>query len=201
MATFTKFDPRGFLVNERQRGGLRAKPAKVAKALQSEQDPSAAVVGLATLGASRAETQSFQEKPAARMASERVHVDIAEHDGSARRAWAKEVARLDPTRPPADVPPHRWSQFIDDCGLFLSAPWASYAVELGWRPHDLFGCDRIRPFSRIDRAGLLWFLHGHKLIALTGDTAVLETPRGARQTFYRRPVAAEDTLLAWELDE
>jgi hypothetical protein len=149
MATFTKFDPRVFLVNERKRESLSAKPAKVAKA------------------------QSFQGDP-----SERVHVAVA--------AWAKEVARLDRGRPPADVPPHRWSQFIDDCGLFLSAPWASYAVELGWRPHDLFGCDRIRPFSRIDRAGLLWFLHGHKLIALTGDTAVLETPRGARQTFYRR---------------
>jgi hypothetical protein len=164
MATFTKFDPRVFLVNERRRESARAKPAKVAKA------------------------QSFKGDP-----RERVHVDIA--------AWAKEVARLDRARPPADVPPHRWSLFIDDCSLFLSGSWASYAVELGWRPHDLFGCDRIRPFSRIDRAGLLWSLHGHKLIALTGDTAVLETPRGARQTFYRRPVAAEDTVLAWELDK
>jgi hypothetical protein len=201
MATFTKFDPHIFLVNERQRESLTAKPAKVAKALECEQDPSAGLAGSATLGASRAEIQSFQGKPAARAAAELVRVDIAEYDGGVRRAWAKEVARLDAARPPADVPPHRWSQFIDDCGRFLSAPWISYAVELGWRPHDLFGCDRLRPFARIDRAGLLWFIHGHKLIALTGDTAVLETARGARQTFHRRPVAAEDTVLAWELDE
>ena len=194
MATFTKFDTCVFLLKERQRERLSAKTAKVAKPLEWDQDPSA---GLATLGAARAETQSFEGKPAALVPSERV----AEYDGSTRRAWAKKVARLDRGRPPADVPPHRWSQFIDDCGRFLSAPWISYAVELGWRPHDLFGCDRLRPFARIDRAGLLWFLHGHKLIALTGDTAVLETARGARQTFHRRPVAAEDTVLAWELDE
>jgi hypothetical protein len=197
MATFTKFDPRIFLVNERQRESVRAKPAKIAKALECKQEPSA---GLAIVGASRSEPQSFQAKPAAWAASERVHVDIA-YDEARRRALVKELARLDPARPPADVPPHRWSQFIDDCDRFLSAPWISYAVELGWRPHDLFGCDRLRPFARIDRAGLLWFIHGHKLIALTGDTAVLESARGARQTFYRRPVAAEDTVLAWELDE
>jgi hypothetical protein len=115
--------------------------------------------------------------------------------------WAEGLARLDPAKIPRDLPEERWLTFIADCRRFIEAGWATRAAALGWRPLDLFGCDRIRPFSRIDRAGLLWFLHGHKLIALTGDTAVLETPRGARQTFYRRPVAAEDTLLAWELDE
>jgi hypothetical protein len=162
MATFTKFDPRVFLVNERKRESPSAKPAKVAKG------------------------QCFPGKAA---------------EGVGIVAWAKEVARLDPARPPANVPPHRWSLFIDDCGLFLSGAWASYAVKLGWRPHDLFGCNRVRPFARIDRAGLLWFLQGHKLIALTADTAVVETPTGARQTFYRSPVAAEDTVLTWELDD
>jgi hypothetical protein len=200
MATFTKFDPRVFLVNERQRESLTAKPAKVAKALECEQDRSAGLEGSATLGASRAETQTCQGKPTARTTSVRAHVDIADNDGSTRRAWAKEVARLDPAHPPADVPPHRWSLFIDDCSLFLSGPWANNAVKLGWRPLDLFGCDRLRPYARIDRAGLLWLLHGRKLVALARNTAVIETSIGARQTFYRQ-LAADDTVLAWELDE
>jgi hypothetical protein len=40
--------------------------------------------------------------------------------GGAPRAWAEGLARLDPSRPPADVPPKRWARFIDDCGRFLS---------------------------------------------------------------------------------
>jgi hypothetical protein len=27
------------------------------------------------------------------------------------------------------------------------------AERLGWGPLDLFGCDRVKPFARIDRAG------------------------------------------------
>jgi hypothetical protein len=53
---------------------------------------------------------------------------------------------------PGDVPPRRWLRFIDDCGHFLDGGWAARAKELGWGPLDLFGCDRERPFARIDRA-------------------------------------------------
>jgi hypothetical protein len=41
---------------------------------------------------------------------------IAEYDGGAPRAWAEALARLDPNKPPSDVPPQRWLRFIDDCG-------------------------------------------------------------------------------------
>jgi hypothetical protein len=60
-------------------------------------------------------------------------------------------------------------------------------LALGWGPHDLFGRDRDRPFARIDRAGLLWLLNGDKLVALTADTATIETRTGARQTYRRKP--------------
>jgi len=33
---------------------------------------------------------------------------IAEYDGGAPRAWAEALARLDPNKPPGDVPPRRW---------------------------------------------------------------------------------------------
>jgi hypothetical protein len=96
------------------------------------------------------------------------------------------------------VPPPRWRLFIDDCGRFLDRGFAARAAALGWGPHDLFGCDRDRPVARIDQAGLLWLLRGHRLVALTADTAVIETPTGARQTYRCRP-SEPGCVLAWEL--
>ena len=71
---------------------------------------------------------------------------------------AEALARLDPVRPPCDIPPKRWLCFIDDCGQFLDNGWADRATVIGWRPFDLFGCDRYKPYARIDRGGLLWSL-------------------------------------------
>jgi hypothetical protein len=124
---------------------------------------------------------------------------IVEHDGGIPRSWAEGFARLHPNRPPDDVPPKRWQQFVDDVGKFLDGAFCVVAAALGWGPFDLFGCDRDRPFARIDRAGLLWLLNGDRLLALTEHTAMIETRTGARQTYRRRPVAIGDAVLAWEL--
>jgi hypothetical protein len=83
-------------------------------------------------------------------------------------------------------------------GLFLDCPFCAVAAALGWGPHDLFGCDRDRPFARIDYAGLLWLLSGDRLVALTARTATIETRTGARQTYRRKPNEA-GRVLAWEL--
>jgi hypothetical protein len=40
-----------------------------------------------------------------------------------------------------------------------------------------------------------------KLVALTHNTAVIETPTGARQTYHRRSAETTDVVLAWELEE
>jgi hypothetical protein len=124
---------------------------------------------------------------------------VAEFDGGTPRAWAEGLARLDPSKPPGDVPLRRWLHFIDDCGRFLDGGWVSRAAELGWGPLDLFGCDRERPFGRIEHAGLLWLLKGRKLIALAADMAVIETPTGGRQTYHRRLVDVGRVVLAWEV--
>jgi hypothetical protein len=123
---------------------------------------------------------------------------IIEHDGKIPREWAEGFTWLDPDRPPGDVPPRRWLQFVDDLGLFLDGPFAAVAVALGWGPHDLFGCDRDRPFARIDQAGLLWLLDGGRLIALSENTATIEIKTGARQTYRRKP-DEPGRVLAWEL--
>jgi hypothetical protein len=122
---------------------------------------------------------------------------IVEHDGAIPCEWAGGAARLDPDRPPGDVPLRRWQRFVDDVGLFLDR-WAAYAAALGWTPHDLFGCDRDRPFARIDQSGLLWLLNGDKLVALAADAAVIQTPTGSRQTWRRKPIE-QGRVLAWEL--
>jgi hypothetical protein len=123
---------------------------------------------------------------------------IVEHDGGIPRAWAEGFARLDPDRPPADVPLKRWQRFVDDVGLFFDSPFCAVAAALGWGPIDLFGCDRDRPYARIDQAGLLWLLDGAKLLALTENTATIETPTGAPQTFRLKP-DEPGRVLAWEL--
>ena len=124
---------------------------------------------------------------------------IIEFDGGAPRAWAEALARLDPDKPPGDVPARRWLRFIDDCGRFIDGSWAERATSLGWGPLDLFGCDRERPFARIDRLGLLWLLNGRKLLALTEDTAVIETSRSGRLNYRRGLTEVGRVVLAWEL--
>jgi len=123
---------------------------------------------------------------------------IVEYDSSVPREWAAGFAQLDPDRPPCDVPLKRWIRFVDDVELFLGGPFCAVAEILGWGPHDLFGCDRDWPIARIDQAGLLWLLHGDRLVALTENTATIETPTGARQT-YRRLTSKSHRVLAWEL--
>jgi len=123
---------------------------------------------------------------------------IAEYDGGAPRAWAEALARLDPNKPPGDVPLQRWLRFIDDCGCFLDAGWAERAAAFVWGPLDLFGCDRERPFAHVDHLALLWLLNGGSIVELHRDRAVIETAGGARQTYRRRPVEVGRVVLAWE---
>jgi hypothetical protein len=123
---------------------------------------------------------------------------IVEYDGGIPRTWAEGFARLHPDRAPAGVSPQRWGRFVDDIGRFLDGPFCSIAAALGWGPLDLFGCDRDRPFARIDQQGLLWLLGGNRVVALCETTATIETQTGARQTFRRKP-DEPGRALAWEL--
>ena len=131
-------------------------------------------------------------------AAEEERAAIVQHDGATPRAWAEGFARLDPDRPPGDVPLRRWRRFVDDVGLFLDSPFCAVAAALGWGPHDLFGCDRDRPFARVDQAGLLWLLDGNKLVMLAKGAVTIETRTGARQT-WRLKASEPGRVLAWEL--
>jgi hypothetical protein len=124
---------------------------------------------------------------------------IVEYDGGAPRAWAEGFARLNPDKPPADVPARRWLRFIDDCGRFLDTRLAERAASFSWGPLDLFGCDREKPFARVDHLGLLWLLNGGSILELHRDHAIIKAPGGGRQTYRRRPVEVGRVVLAWEV--
>jgi hypothetical protein len=126
------------------------------------------------------------------------HGAIVAYNGGIPPVWVEGVAHLHPKHPPVDVPPNRWGTFINDVHRFLDSPFCAAAMALGWKAHDLFGCDRGRPFARIDQAGLLWLLNGDQVIALTADTAVIERKTGARQT-WRRKATETTQVLVWEL--
>jgi len=106
--------------------------------------------------------------------------------GTTGTGAAIDLDQLDPDRPPGDVPPRRWAQFIADARAFCASGFAEQAKALGWTNADLFGCDDERPFARIDCLGLIWLLNGDRLLALTADAAVIETKGGSRLTFRKR---------------
>jgi hypothetical protein len=124
---------------------------------------------------------------------------IVQFDGSILRAWADGFVRLHPDLPPLGVPAWRWLRFVNDVGRFLDSPFCASAAALGWGPHDLFGCDHDRPFARIDHLGLLWLLDGGRVLALTANTATIETSNGSILTYRRRAGIEHNKVLAWEL--
>jgi len=109
------------------------------------------------------------------------------------------LAQLNPGNPPHDVPQRRWAQFIDDSLRFLESAWANRAGQLGWTALDLFGCDRVKPYSRIDRLGLLWLLDGQHLLALGAEAAAISTSAGGSLTFRKISHDLPDRVLAWQL--
>jgi hypothetical protein len=114
------------------------------------------------------------------------------------REWVEGVARLDQNQPPADVPRHRWRQFVDDCNGFLNSPEAERAAQLGWHTIRLFGCKPSYPLSYLGQAGLLWHVNGGKIIEIHRTWAVIDGPvNRSPRTFYRRNIAPEQITLPW----
>jgi hypothetical protein len=204
MAAFRRFDPYAELAEDRNKPRTLASFAGLAGAAPDLENRADAVAegsqdrrGIAAKVANPAKVVEPIAAPSWSEAEEE-RAAIIEYYGRIPRAWAEGFARLHPHRPPGDIPPKRWLRFVDDVGTFLDSPFCAVAAALGWGPLDLFGCDRDRLFARIDQAGLLWLLNGDKLIALTENTATIETRTGARQT-YRCRGAELGRVLAWEL--
>jgi len=59
-------------------------------------------------------------------------------------------------------------------------------VTKGPRRRDVFGCHPARPWERIDQVGLVWLIGDGKVIAISADTAVIQTSTGNHLTYDRR---------------
>jgi hypothetical protein len=111
-------------------------------------------------------------------------------------------------RPPAYIPEDRWRQAIEDGRVFLSK-WGETAQQLGWNSADLFGLHAVperphqsyRRLSRYDCTGLCWLLEGRPVVALTADTAAIESPATGNITTYRRFNKPALGLLGDSLDD
>lgn len=72
------------------------------------------------------------------------------------------------------------------------------ATVLGWTLSDFVRAAPERPFAHLDKTGLLWLLHGNRLVAITEKTATIETNTGARHTYRRKPVEP-GRVLVWDV--
>jgi len=86
---------------------------------------------------------------------------------------------------PPNIPEARWSRIVDNAARFADR-WGRQAFDLGWSVRDVFGCHPDRPRERIDQAGLVWLIGDHEVVAITADTAVIQTSTGNHLTYYRR---------------
>jgi hypothetical protein len=104
--------------------------------------------------------------------------------------YASALAVLRAERP-ACIDAADWQQAIEDGHCFVTQ-WGKQAEALGWVPAELFGLDtppkkpaaNYRPLSRYDKTGLIWLLRGRRVVELTKDKAIIETPTGS--VAYRR---------------
>lgn len=93
---------------------------------------------------------------------------IAEVEGGVPALYSRAFAALQMT-PPARVSVPRWLALVDEAGRFLDA-FGHQAAALGWSERDLFG-----------RGGLIVFLNGAAVVALTADAAVLSDGRSLQR--------------------
>jgi hypothetical protein len=99
-----------------------------------------------------------------------------------------------------------WQYAFEDARYFL-AQWGSEAERLGWTANDLFGLPPIpekpapnyRRLARFDQVGLVWLLHGRKVVALSADRAVIATPSEAsiRSASYPQSIQRGTITFYW----
>jgi hypothetical protein len=114
--------------------------------------------------------------------------------------WHQGIVQLQTMPAQADVPPGRWQQLKQDALRFCDE-WGAKASALGWSTLDAFGAHKLKPYARLDSAGLVWFLGRCAVLALGPDAATLQFPSGSRQIYRCRRNAQLDAqrVPAWEL--
>ena len=112
--------------------------------------------------------------------------------------WAVGFAKLCVMTKPAGYNERRWEQLVNDGGLFLDH-FGGQAAALGWRAVDVFGVHPNVPATATHCMGLVPLINGGQVVAITADSARLQTPLGAIQTFQRRLAIPPNAIALWEL--
>ncbi|OUR75989.1 hypothetical protein A9Q83_16640 [Alphaproteobacteria bacterium 46_93_T64] len=110
-------------------------------------------------------------------------------------SWTEGYLALIGMSCPENIRASRWYQFIADAGLFMSM-WAEQAYNLGWMTDEVFGVHPTAPQHRPDAAGLIWFMNGMPITALTADQAKIKTVTGSALTAYR---GVTNSVPAWNI--
>ena len=112
--------------------------------------------------------------------------------------WRASFRTVDQKTAPGDVPYEAWRQFLKDSAAFLGSDWAVQALGKGWDDYTLFAANRIKPWARIDHAGMLWLAHGQALAEMTEGYV-----RFAHGLTYSRTegVDPDELALPWEFGD
>jgi hypothetical protein len=125
------------------------------------------------------------------------HVNVGE-SGNLPAEWSDGVCALVRMAPPLShlMSDRRWRQLVDDA-LIAADAWGVQAAALGWSAADLFGVHPFALDARPDLLGLVPLLMGRRVVALTADTATIESKSGARLT-YRRHQLGGGVVPLWD---
>ena len=93
---------------------------------------------------------------------------------------------------PQLIEPEAWQLAVADAKAFLDK-WGTQAAALGWTARELFGLHPVpeppaasfRRLSRYDSTGLIWALQGRPVVALTAETAAIQTASGGILTYRK----------------
>jgi hypothetical protein len=196
MTTFPRFNPSLFLGDENRRAAP-AKAANVAKLNTKIPLPVPTLAGLATLAGVDGQ---FREPEMIVPAPIPDPSDAAASAGMQIRVqdWRVGVALLSAASPVGDLSASAWAMFVGDCRSFVEGEWAARAAALDWDARQLFGCHRDRPHL-VTWRGVLWFLAGGQIVAMSEDTARIKTVRGAPGTVMKMKHPYDFIVPVWEV--
>jgi len=115
-------------------------------------------------------------------------------EGCAPAEWHAILAELNRRQPLDWLSVDRWSELVTDTETFL-ARWGNAARQFGWTALDLFGVHPSAPAARVGCWGLLLFVQGGAVVALTVSAATIRGRSGATLT-YRRGDQSDAILIS-----
>ena len=205
MSILPKFDPFSETHDPNHTPAKVANPANLRPELTGNTETFAT---FATFAAPQAEIETFEEPLGKQSESKpfdtgdyEERAAMVEYGAGVPRAWAEGYARLCTLPRHPDYTEQRWQGLIDDAGLFLDQ-WAAKVDGLGWKTQEVFGVHHAKPSTRIDLQGLVPCIRGRKVIAVSADSATIETITGARQRIFRRAdTNSPGRVAVWEVEQ